>query len=80
MPVGHRRDGAAILGFLLLALLFFADLLFFDRAAFWGDVIMAFYPAGEVWRQAVLRGSVNPNGARTTATAAAIMRIVLWHH
>src|SRR3989304_4859970 len=58
MPVGHRRDGAAILSFLLLALLFFADLLFLDRAAFWGDVIMAFYPAGEVWRQAVLRGEL----------------------
>ncbi len=49
-------DAMAILGLAVLSLTFFWRELFMDHAPFWGDILLAFYPAHHLWRQSILHG------------------------
>lgn len=51
-------DALAAAVLMLLAVTFFWRILFTDRAPFWGDILVAFYPAHHLWRQAVLHGDL----------------------
>lgn len=52
----RRPDALAILGLAVLSLTFFWRELFTDHAPFWGDILLAFYPAQHLWRQSILHG------------------------
>jgi hypothetical protein len=54
-PTDSRRaDTFAVLVLAGLVFLFFGPVLFLDHALYWGDPILGFYPAHDLWRQYVL--------------------------
>lgn len=54
--IERRADLLAIGGIAALTIVFFGRVLLGDQALYWGDTIMSFYPAHDLWRRTVLAG------------------------
>ncbi len=53
-----RADLLAFGGITALTIVFFGRVLLGNQALYWGDTIMSFYPAHDLWRRSVLAGQL----------------------
>src|SRR3972149_1833180 len=56
LPATSRHDLVAVLALAGLTTVFFGRVLFTEQALYWGDLLLTFYPAHDLWKRSILEG------------------------